>query len=78
MTETGQSPPVAIFNLASTLTSDALTPVAETGFSHRLTAYTMLVGLHFFGLNISLNNQGFLESVTFLFNASMLSSEVAQ
>ena len=60
-----------------------LAPVAETGFSHRLTAYK-IVG-HFFGLpylNISGNNQVensfFLESVTFQFHARMLSSEVAQ
>ena len=57
-------------------------PVAETGFSHRLTAYK-IVG-HFFGLSyreISLYNQvenSFLESVTFQLHARMLSSEVAQ
>ena len=57
-------------------------PVAETGFSHRLTTYK-IVG-HLFGLsylNISGNNQVkivFLESVTFQFHAHVLSSEVAQ
>ena len=56
-----------------------LAPVAETGFSHRLTAYK-IVG-HFFGLSyrkISGSNQvknSFLESVTFQFHACMLSSE---
>ena len=59
-----------------------LAPVAETGFSHRLTAYK-IVG-HFFGLSywkISGHNQvknSFLESETFQFHARMLSSEVAQ
>ena len=57
--------------------------MAETGFSHRLTAYK-IVG-HFFGLSyrkISGSNQVknifFLESVTFQSHARMLSSEVAQ
>ena len=60
-----------------------LSPVAETGFSHRLTAYKIMG--HFFGLSyrkISGNNQVkncfFLESVAFQFHARMLSSEVAQ
>ena len=58
-----------------------LAPVAETGFSHRLTVYKF-VG-HFFGL--AYLNQGiirskifFLESETIQLNARMLSSEVAQ
>ena len=61
---------------------DSVAPVAETGFSHRLTAYK-IVG-HFFGLSylkIALNNQVeivFLESVTFQFHARVLSSQVAQ
>ena len=56
--------------------------MADTGFSHRLTAYK-IVG-HFFGMSyrkISWNNQVkkvFLESVAFQFHARMLSSEVAQ
>ena len=56
--------------------------MAETGLSHRLTAYK-IVG-HFYGLSylkISGNNQVeniFLESVTFQFHARMRSSEVAQ
>ena len=44
--------------MAVTLRGDTVAPVAETGFSHRLTAYKF-VG-HFFGLsylNISANNQ---------------------
>ena len=58
-----------------------LSLVAETGFSHRSTAYK-IVG-HFFGLSyrkISGSNQGkfFLESVTFHVHAHMLSTEVAQ
>ena len=57
-------------------------PVAETGFSHRLTAYK-IVG-HFFGLSyreislINLVEIVFLESITFQLHARMLSSEVAQ
>ena len=63
-------------------TSYMLAPVAETGFSHKLTAYK-IVG-HFFGLSyrkISGSNQvknRFLESVTFQFHVRMLSSVVAQ
>ena len=64
-------------------TKETLSPVAETGFSHRLTAYK-IVG-HFFGLsylNISGDNQVensfFLESVAFQFHSRMLSSEVTQ
>ena len=60
-----------------------LTPVAETGFSHRLTAYR-IVG-HFFGLSYreitgsnQVKNSLFLESVASQFHACMLSSEVAQ
>ena len=60
----------------------SLAPVAETGFSHRLTAYK-IVG-HFFGLSfrkISGSDQvknSFLESVIFQLYARILSSEVAQ
>ena len=62
----------------------SLAPVAETGFSHRLTTYK-IVG-HFFGLSyrkisgsiIIRSKIVFLESVTFQFHARMLSSEVAQ
>ena len=60
-----------------------LASVAETGFSHWLTAYKIVA--HFFGLwylNISGNNQVensfFIESVTFQLHVRMLSSEVAQ
>ena len=58
-----------------------LAPVAETGFSHRLTAYK-IVG-HFFDCHIgkygpwSGRKYFFLESATFRFHAGMLSSEVA-
>ena len=58
-------------------------PVAETGFSHRLSVYKF-VG-HFFGLsyrkisgNNRVKNSFFLESVTFQLHAHMLSSEIAQ
>ena len=56
--------------------------MAETGFSHRLTAYT-IVG-HFFGLSYRKFSEGnqvknlCLESVAFQSHARMLSSEVAQ
>ena len=59
-----------------------IAPVAETGFSHRLTAYK-IVG-HFFRQSYrekSGSNQvknSFLESVTFQFHARMLNSEDAQ
>ena len=61
---------------------NCFSPMAETGFSHKLTAYK-IVGYYFWlsYRKISLNNQVeniFLESVTFLFHARMLSSEVAQ
>ena len=58
-----------------------LAPVAETGFSHRLTAYK--IERHFSGLSY-LNISGtiqieniFFKSVTFQFHARMLSSEIA-
>ena len=47
-----------------------LAPVAETGFSHRLTAYK--IEGHLFGKLF------FLESVAFQFHACMLNAEVAQ
>ena len=58
------------------MAEDDVAPGAETGFSHRLTAF---FGLSY--LNISGNNQVknfFLESVTFQFHAHILSSEVVQ
>ena len=65
-------------SFSGTVCSNRPAPVAETGFSHRLTAYK-IVG-HFFGLSyreISGSNQvknSFLESVAFQFHARMLSS----
>ena len=60
----------------------ALAPVAETDFSHRLTAYKIMdisLDCHIRKyLGVIRSKIVFLESVTFKFHARMLSSEVAQ
>ena len=59
-----------------------LAPVAETGFSNRLTAYKIVdISLDFhieIYRGVIRSKIAFLESVTFQFHARMLSSEVAQ